>query len=170
MSLVAYAARFDSPEAYRRWYAERHNIPGGICTKCQQWKDGVDFIHPRAQKAAVGHRYWADIRDICVGCRSQQMYGAHQKRRQKQLENNLTVDLFAAAEALAFPGLDYHQMDEIQRRYCYYIARSWWLDTGFWKHLDDFSIEAERGYMASMRKDLEARGFDCVVPPSPIVQ
>jgi hypothetical protein len=107
------------------------------------------------------------IKAHCTSCTALGVASAS-ARSERRRATGLTRDLFADAERLLYPRVPYHRLTPDERRHCYIVARTWWLDAGYWQHCTQFNYDQAVADVAAMRNTLERRGLPVNIPSSPL--
>lgn len=152
--------------SFRRWFATKHRLGPQVCVECGNDCDAVEFIHARKRSDRNSWQGW--VRDRCAACRHRNISANQLERRKAALSRRLTIDLLSAAERILYPSVRYHDLTSGERLHAYWLARTWWFDTGFHEVLKGFDADEERARLRAVRAQLERRGFACVIHPSPI--
>jgi len=148
----------------RQSYATQHGVTGGRCPMCQMARMSHEYVHVIIRRG-IGRDLVA--RPHCTSCAARGD-ASTSPRTAYRLGAGLTRDLFDDAEQMLYPGIAYHRLTADERRHCYIVARTWWLDTDAWRTCAKFDYPQACADVAALRDTLERRGLPVMIPPNPI--
>lgn len=147
-------------------FASQNGVEPCSCKRCGRYMDAVDRVRKYSRKVKGRRMVSLHASSLCARCAKVGTV-ERQQERQKAAAELPKVDFTTLAEETLFPGIPYWMMTPLQRRWCYVVARTWWLSHGYGRLLNGFDEGAEQLRLESITASCAKQGIDPTIPPFP---